>query len=185
MTQLRPDLRAMSPNSAGNGGKKPVSPGAVLLIALLILTTGPFGIVLAVVAGLIYYANTQHKKKQAENQNRAFQSYDEYVEHTEPHDCGDCSEHVMDRLESDEHPDLLDTLTDLVDRVKEGRNEDAEPERFRSGQVYDAPLDQSRYASAPGHTKKERLEQLETLRKAGLFTDEEYRTRKARIMKEP
>ena len=178
---MNPNLR---PLFSGNGGeKKPLSPGAVILIALLVLTTGPFGIILAAVVGLIYYANTQHKKQ--EEQPREYGSFDEYVEHTEPHDCGDCEEHVMDRLESDDHPDLLDTLTDLVDRVKDGRNEDAAPEKFHSADVYDAPLDQSRYAAAPGHTKKERLEQLETLRKAGLFTDEEYRTRKARIMKEP
>ena len=181
MVQMNPNLRPMFSGNSGNGDKKPVSPGAVILIALLILSTGPFGMILAAVVGLIYLA----QKKKAADSPREYNSFDEYVEHQEPHDCGDCSEHVMDRLESDDHPDLLDTLTDLVDRVKDGHNEDAEPEQFRSADVYDASLDRSRYDAAPGHTKKERLEQLETLRKAGLFTDEEYRTRKARIMKEP
>ena len=184
MTQLRPDLREMRPNRSGSGEKKPLPPGVILFAALLILVTGPFGILLAVVGGVLYLTYL-HNQKAQDRGPREFGSYDAYVEHTAPHDCGDCEEHVMDRLESDDHPDLLDALSDLVDRVKDGRNEDAEPEKFHSADVYDAPLDRSRYDAAPGHTKKERLEQLETLRKAGLFTDEEYRTRKARIMKEP
>ena len=182
MTQLRPDLREMFPNRSGAGEKKPIPPGVILLAVLLILVTGPFGILLAVVGGFLYL---QSQKKQKAEQSRTVERYDEYVEQDEPHSCGDCVDHIVDRLESDDHPDLLDTLGDLVDRVKDGRNEDARPERFHSGEVYDAPLDRSRYDAAPGHTQKERLEQLETLRKAGLFTDEEYRTRKARIMKEP
>ena len=184
MVQMNPDLRARFSRGSGNGNKKPIPPGLMILMVILILVGGPFGVIAIAIGGLIYHAQKQ-KQKQAESAPREYNSYDDYVEQSEPHDCGDCSEHVMDRLESDEHPDLLDTLTDLVDRVKDGRNDDAAPERFHSGEVYDAPLDRSRYDAAPGHTKKERLEQLETLRKAGLFTEQEYRTRKARIMKEP
>ena len=173
MVQMNPDLRtAQSGKTGGPGSHNHMPPGFPIMLALLILATGPFGIILAAVVGLIYFVYRQSQKR-------------ERTERPQAHDCGDCPEHIVDRLESDEHPDLLDTLSDLVDRVRDGRNEDASPERFHSGEVYDVPLDQSRYDAAPGHTKKERLEQLETLRKAGLFTDEEYRTRKARIMKEP
>lgn len=190
MTQLRPNRYEKSPEA-----RKNIRGNILIVVALLIIVAGPFGILLAAVVGIAYAVlHTANKEKQAHHAAYS-EPMDEALDEDEDDDFDfldtfsdeedELEDELEDKLESSDSPDLLDTLTDLVNRVKDGRNDDAEPERFHSDEVYEAPVDQSRYAAAPGHSKQERLNQLETLRKAGLFTEEEYRSRKAKISKEP
>lgn len=179
MTQLRPDLRGPQSDRAAQEKKKGGSSLIPICVALIVIL-GPVALFILIPAVIIYVifklvsggkkmglTGTHPADRGTEYQDR-YDGFDQsrYERPAVDFDRDDVDE---DDLELD-----LDLDLDLDEDDREYQYARSAPHEFGS----------HIHMTNNDHSRESRLKQLEVLKKAGLYTDAEYRQAKERIIRE-